>query len=342
MDAALSLNHPSPIGTEPDGSARPRTTVLGAGVAGLACAVALAEAGVEVEVLEPGPGPGAGASGIAGGMLAPFCEREGAEEAVETLGAQALDWWAARHAATRRNGTLVVAPSRDAAELDRFARRTRGHAPLDAEGLAALEPDLAGRFRRGLFFAQEGHLDPRAALDSLAARLEGLGGALRYGVSGEAAKRPGLTIDCTGLAARHALPELRGVRGEMLLLRSPDVSLARSVRLLHPRIPLYVVPREGSVFMVGATMIESDDAGPPHARAVVELLNAAYALHPAFAESEILEIGAGVRPAFPDNLPAIVERGNTLYLNGFHRHGFLLAPAFAERVAARALAILGS
>ena len=41
----------------------------------------------------------------------------------------------------------------------------------------------------------------------------------------------------------------------------------------------------------------------------MELLNAAYALHPAFAEAEILEMGADVRPAFPDNLPARAPAG---------------------------------
>ena len=50
-------------------------------------------------------------------------------------------------------------------------------------------------------------------------------------------------LDCSGLSARAQLPQLRGVKGEMLLLRLPEVSLTRPVRLLHPRIPVYVVPR---------------------------------------------------------------------------------------------------
>ena len=59
----------------------------------------------------------------------------------------------------------------------------------------------------------------------------------------------------------------------------------------------------------------------------MELLNAAYALHPAFGEAEILEISADVRPAFPDNLPRIEARDDRIFVNGFFRHGFLLAPA---------------
>ena len=70
---------------------------------------------------------------------------------------------------------------------------------------------------------------------------------------------------------------------------------------------------------------------------MLELLGAAYALHPAFGEGEILEIGTGVRPAFPDNLPRLVRRGGTLYVNGLFRHGFLAAPALARRAAAYVL-----
>ena len=105
------------------------------------------------------------------------------------------------------------------------------------------------------------------------------------------------------------------------------------MRLLHPRFPLYIVPRGEHLFMVGATMIESDERRRVTARSVVELLNAAYALHPAFAEAEIVEIGCDARPAFPDNLPRIRRQGDRVLVNGLYRHGFLLAPAMARRAA---------
>ena len=70
---------------------------------------------------------------------------------------------------------------------------------------------------------------------------------------------------------------------------------------------------------------------------MVELLSAAYTLHPAFGEAEIIELGADARPAFPDNLPHLIRRDRTLYLNGLYRHGFLLAPAMARRAAAAIL-----
>jgi glycine oxidase len=233
------------------------------------------------------------------------------------------------------NGTLVVAAPRDGSEIERFASRTSRHERVDGARIEALEPDLAGRFRKGLFFSGEGHLNPRLALTSLRERLDGRGVAIGFAVDGlTASPRAGTTLDCRGFAARDALEELRGVRGEMLILRTKEIHLARPVRFLHPRIPLYVVPRADGLFMVGATMIESADRGAVTARSAIELLSAAYALHPAFGEAEIVEMRADVRPAFPDNLPRIIQRGAITYLNGFYRHGFLLSPALAQQAAA--------
>ena len=47
----------------------------------------------------------------------------------------------------------------------------------------------------------------------------------------------------------------------------------------------------------------------------------------------VVEIGTGVRPAFLDNLPRIRWREGVLHVNGFFRHGFLLAPALARMTA---------
>ncbi|AXC50634.1 glycine oxidase ThiO [Paracoccus suum] len=304
-------------------------TVLGAGVAGLCAATALAERGVRVQVLDRAP-EGSGASWLAGGMLAPFAEGESAPAKVALLGASAADWWHARTPGVARHGTLVLAPARDRAELDRFAARTEGHERIDADRIAELEPDLAGRFRSALFYAGEAHLDPRLALTALADGLRGRGVQIRYGVQ---TAPDGADIDCRGLAARDVLPDLRAVRGEMLLLRCPDVTLSRPVRLLHPRFPVYIVPRGAGLFMVGATMVETDAAGPITLRSAMELMAAAFAVHPGFAEAAIVETGVGLRPAFPDNVPRIRTAGGRLHLNGLYRHGFLTAPALAEQLA---------
>jgi glycine oxidase len=312
-----------------------QVSVIGAGVAGLSCALELAERGVAVEVLERAVRlGGGGCSWYAGGMLAPWCERESAEPLIAQLGEEGLPWWRERVASTCLHGTLVVAHGRDVAELADFGRRTSHYERVGAEQIAALEPDLAGRFAQGLYFAAEGHLDPRMALAELAGRLEELGVPVRFGIEASAAMLGGRSvIDCTGLAARRQLPDLRGVKGEMLLLRAREVSLTRPVRVLHPRLPVYVVPRGEGLFMVGATMLESDAGEHISARSMLELLAAACALHPAFGEAQIIEIGTGVRAAFPDNRPRLRQIGGALCVNGLFRHGFLLAPALARRAA---------
>ncbi|MBM9595161.1 FAD-dependent oxidoreductase [Roseitranquillus sediminis] len=306
-----------------------RARVLGAGVAGLCVATELVARGCKVSVVDPAPRPGPhGCSWWAGGMLAPFCEGEAAEEPVVRLGREAAGWWRRQGVAVEGRGTLVVTLGRDRRELDRFARRTEGHRMLDEAALAALEPELAGRFDRALYFPDEAHLDPRAALGHLRDRLAGEGVAFAAEPGGPA----DLTFDCRGLAARDVLPDLRGVKGEMAVLRAPEIRLTRPVRLLHPRFPLYVVPRGDGRFMLGATQIESDER-VRRVRSVLELLSAAYALHPAFGEAELVEIGADARPAFPDNLPRLGRRGDTIHVNGLFRHGFLLAPALARMAA---------
>lgn len=309
-----------------------RVRVIGAGVAGLASALELAERGVDVEIIDRGSALGDGScSWHAGGMLAPWCERASTEPLVAMLGERSVAWWTRRFPETVRNGSLVVAPPRDSGELTRFARRTSHHEWLDAAGISALEPDLAGRFHNALFFPTEAHLDPRRALAALRDALEQRGIGVRYGVAlHEPARDVDQVLDCRGFAARDALPDLRGVKGEMVMVRSNDLSLRRPVRMLHPRNPLYVVPRGGGTFMIGATMIESEERGRVGVRSLLDLLSGAYALHPAFGEAQILELGADVRPAFPDNLPRIRRRGRTTYVNGLFRHGFLLAPALAE------------
>ncbi|KAA8607847.1 thiamine biosynthesis protein thio [Salipiger aestuarii] len=294
-------------------------SVLGAGVAGLCCATALVEAGHRVELIDTGAPP---VSRLAGGMLAPFCEGDGAPETVVTAGQASVDWWAARVPGVTRRGTLVVSPPRDSAELARFARATRGHVAVDP---GTLEPDLAGRFARGLFFEAEAHLDPVAALAALRMALVETGVPVRDGPA------RGRIVDCTGIGA--PLPDLRPVRGEMMELHAPDVALTRPLRLLHPRFACYLVPRGGGRYMLGATMVESGSTAGITARAMMELLSAAYTLHPALAEAEILTTGTGLRPSLPDNLPAIRHDAGRIHVNGMYRHGFLMAPVLATRLA---------
>jgi len=141
-------------------------TILGAGVAGLSVATELAARGADVQVFDPAGPPGAhSCSWWAGGMLAPWCEFETAEEPVLRHGQTALNWWKDKTKVTN-GGTLVVANPRDQPDLRRYARRTEGFDWVNAEDIAALEPDLH-QYQTGLHFQREAHLAPRKALSDL-------------------------------------------------------------------------------------------------------------------------------------------------------------------------------
>jgi glycine oxidase len=312
-----------------------RITVIGAGISGLWAARTLALRGHIVRLIETSKTPfEQSASRYAGAMLAPYCEAEAAEPIVRDLGIEALALWRAAFPAAAFHGSLVLAQPRDRAELLRFARLTQAHETVDEARLEALEPDLAGRYASALFYPGEGHMAPAAAMTALLAQARAAGCDVRFGENWEKDDGEDLIVDCRGLAARGELPTLRGVRGERVLLRAKDVTLSRPVRLLHPRFPLYIVPWGEGTYMVGATVIETEDAGPMTARSALELLGAAYAVHPAFGEAEILELGAGIRPAFPDNVPRLIVGPGAgvprLHINGLYRHGFLLSPILAE------------
>lgn len=307
-------------------------TIIGAGILGLWQARSFSDAGYTVAVYErQARGLRDAASSLAGAMLAPYCELEAAEAVIGELGREAVKQWLAAFSQVKQAGTLVVSHARDLPELDRFARAAPGFQWVDQSQISQLEPDLDGRFSRGLFYPKEGHIVPREIMRSMIDELEGKGVDFHFGQN--ISSNPpdgGWLIDCRGIDAQDDLGDLRGVKGEMLVLKNSEVSLSRPIRLMHPRHPLYIVPWGNDTYMVGASMIEADGDLRVTAKSVLELLSAAYTVHPAFGDAEVLEMRCGMRPAFPDNLPRIIRRDKRLYINGIFRHGFLLAPAMAK------------
>jgi len=315
----------------------PPVHVIGAGIAGTWQALLFAKAGCEVALYERSDASMTQSTGHwAGGMLAPYCEGETAEYLITRLGLRSLDLWREAMPQAKFNGSLVVAHPRDRADIERFDRLAGPHRRIDADEIAKLEPALAGRFREGLYFEQEGHLDPRQALPVLHDALRTAGVSIEFNSTATLNDFDGTVIDCRGIAARDACSDLRGVKGEIIIVETKEIELSRPIRLVHPRWPLYIVPRAGNRFLIGATSIEADDEGVS-VRSALELLTGAYAVHPAFAEARIVDIGAALRPAFPDNLPRVTVNHSRISVNGLYRHGFLLAPAVAEITVAHML-----
>jgi glycine oxidase len=103
---------------------------------------------------------------------------------------------------------------------------------------------------------------------------------------------------------------------------------------MHPRYQLYIAPKGKGFYVVGATEIESDDEANMTVRSAMELLSAAYSVHPGFAEANIRQHISQSRPAFSNNQPQIIVQDSLLQVNGLFRHGFLIAPVVLAQVLA--------
>lgn len=328
-----------------------RVGIAGGGIAGRLLAWRAAAAGAEVELFDSGS---AGrCSGAAAGMLSPRAELVSAAPRIGELGLESLPVWKrwldglGASGALSLDGSLLVAHGRDRAELERVRAAIEARCgdgaklrELDRDGIEEIEPGL-GHLRHGYLVPDEGRLDADLVMDALREGCGSEGVSWSDGVQAESVGEGSIAVggndhsydwacDCRGLGAAGDLP-LRAVRGEIVHLQSDEVSLNRPVRIAHPRHLLYVVPRGDGRLLVGATEVETGDGGAPTVRSALELLGAAYGLHPALAEARVADIRVGLRPALPDNEPICEAAEGKVSINGMYRHGFLVAPALVKR-----------
>jgi glycine oxidase len=336
--------------------------VAGGGAIGLACAWRAAGRGLRTIVLDAGD---PGAWEVAAGMLAPVAEAQVGDAAAVELGLRAVrgfgDFCAelGEDVGHRTSGTLLVARDRDEAEaLEReFAfRRELG---LEVERLRPsqarrAEPALAPTVRLALDVPGDHSVDPRRMVGALATAFERAGGTIRRArvasVDAHDLVARGLRLDtgeviragqvlvATGsgqIEAPDRVP-VRPVKGQIMRLRDPRGPglIERTVR--GPQA--YLVPRTDGGYVLGATMEERGYDTAPTAGGVYELLRDMSELVPGVLELDIEELGAGLRPGTPDNLPAIGRAAveGLLWAVGHFRNGILLAPLTADLIAAAA------
>lgn len=310
--------------------------IVGAGIMGLSTAQALAQHHEVVLTDAQGfPPLRCTPSLMAGGMLAPWSEIEHMPPEFMSAAANGIEFWKNQpqeKTGFRQNGSLLLAHRDDLYILDRFASKLASFKNwrfVNEEEIAALEPALAGRFDRGIHIPEEAFVYPPQVMGKYAQEIPARH-MEEYDISA-GKNRFDWLIDCRGYGAVKDEPELRGVKGEIAVVKNSELTLNRPVRLMHPRYPIYIVPRPNHEYTIGATVIESADEAVT-VKSALELLSAAYSLHPSFGNARLSFIHAGIRPAYPDNLPRITIDGNIIRCNGLFRHGYLLAPVMAQCV----------
>ncbi|MGA8337922.1 MAG: glycine oxidase ThiO [Solirubrobacteraceae bacterium] len=345
--------------------------VVGAGAVGLAVAWRAAQCGLRVTVLERAGKAGAGTSSVAAGMLAPISETIATELPLMRLGLESVNMYPQfveeLQAATGmdpgylRCGTLLAARDGDeAASLARELelRQTLGltvHRLLASEA-RRLEPALAPTLRLALEIPDDHAIDPRKLTAALAQALTAAGGELRLGAPVNGVTTSGDRITGVRLddgsevpagnvvvaagpwsSALDGIPDgatipVHPIKGQILRLHDPAGTgmLTRVLRMTGG----YLVPRGDGRYVLGATMEERGFDTTVTGGGVYDLLRNAFELLPSVTELVIDELSAGLRPATPDNLPALgpgAMRG-LHWAVGHYRHGILLTPITAELV----------
>ncbi|AHX04283.1 FAD-dependent oxidoreductase [Ehrlichia japonica] len=329
--------------------------IIGAGLVGRLLALRLLRDNWQVTLFDKfGKNDRQSCGAIAAGMLALYSESEKMEQVVFELGIKSLNLWPEILSGILGNtsfkmlGSVIVAHRNDMPDLERMMMfiKEKSHLSnlqiIDENALKLLEPDLS--FPYGLYIPGEAQIDSAQFFYNIMCTLEQynviwyehvvvneLANEVVFLENGKEYKFD-FVFDCRGIGAKNDLPNLRGVRGEVLLLYAPQVSLNRPVRMVHPRYSIYIVPRQNSQFVVGATEIESSDMSEVSVQSVLELLSAAYSVHRGFAEARIIDMSRNCRAAFFDNLPKIYVQNNLIRINGLYRHGYLLAPSLIEEL----------
>jgi len=344
--------------------------IVGGGTIGLAVAWRAQQRGLRTLVLDAGD---PGAWQVAAGMLAPVAEAGFGEDDLVRLGLEGarrfgpfcaeLTEASGRNPGLHRSGTLVVARDRDEAdELDRLLELQRSlglevNRLLPSQARRA-EPALAPTVRLALDVPGDHSVEPRALAAALAEAVERAGGVIRARSRVQA-----LTVDrdrVTGvrLAGGELLPAdsvvvaagawsakleglpgsarvpVRPVKGQILRLRDPQGPglVNRTIRTPDA----YLVPRPDGGYVLGASVEERGWDSAPTVGGVFELIRDLSEVIPGVLELEIGEIGVGLRPGSPDNLPSIGPglMAGLHWATGHYRNGILLTPLTADLMAA--------
>ncbi|MCC7044511.1 MAG: glycine oxidase ThiO [Acidobacteria bacterium] len=343
-----------------------RVIVLGAGVIGATIAEALTQRGADVAVLDM-RGPGRGASQASAGMLTPYIEADGSSQLLGlcTRSLALYDSFVARLLEVSRGGieyartgTLEVALDDDGVAkllgtkvwLDTAGVESEW---LDGNSVRVFEPSLTPATHGGLLTLDHGLVGVQSLINALVHQAKLAGATFEFPVevlsidqlgeyvevrSAERTWTGDAVVLATGSWSRRlriggvpALP-IRPVRGQLLHLQWCEGDLPGRI-CWGPHC--YTVPWTDGSLLVGATV---EDAGFDEGTTVAgvsALTSAVIDLLPHASGARIESVRVGLRPALPDEMPAIgpfTGAPRIVAATGHYRSGVLLAPLTAEMV----------
>ena len=257
-------------------------------------------------------------------------------------------------------GLLMVALTRESlatAHHDAAAVERRGvpARPLDAAAVRAMEPAIRGTVAGGVFFPNEAHCAPLAAVEVMARAAIAAGATVETGVevsgfrmgpSGISAletSRGELRADAFVLAVgawsrplgkRLGLdvPVLGG-KGYAIVVRSLDPPPHLPIKVLDRRIA--ITPVAGATRLAGTLeLVDGDET--VNARRVDAIVKGSRVLLGVPEVPDVVEVWRGLRPCTPDGLPLIgfsPRHRNLVLATGHQMCGLHTAPATGRLVA---------
>lgn len=248
------------------------------------------------------------------------------------------------------NGTMVVAFTGEQDCLLAHRTALKHAAPehhnkihtLYNDEVTELEPELM-RFETALHIEGEGNLCNAQFLSSSSRAIRRHASIVdHWAMEGDGSELQAdydWVLDCRGPGAvrnkTHANDSdqrLFSVRGEAIRVRTEAICLKRPIRIIQKRFNVFIVPKKHNIFVVGATDLDKSESQAVTVRSSLDLLAAVYALHPGFADAEIIEAIAGQRAIYENRKPEILQSNNIISINGLGRQGWMTAPALVEQL----------
>lgn len=309
--------------------------IVGGGIVGAACALEAARAGLRVAIIEPGViGGGATAAGM--GHIVVMDDSE-AQFALTNYSQQLWQQLAPelpRDVEYEECGTLwIAADEEEMAEVRRKVRfyQTRGVAVevLDAESLAAAEPNLRRGLAGALLVPSDGVVYPPCAARYFLEQAQARGAQLRLGRRAVALSDDGVRLDDGTFISAGATVNATGSWAP-LLTTGIDVQKRKGHLLITDRYPGFVrhqlvelgylksahaissdsvafnaQPRRTGQILIGSSRQYGVDDPRVEAAMLSRMLARAQEYLPGIAQLSAVRTWTGFRAATPDKLPLI-------------------------------------